>query len=276
MSTTSIVKAMIDGTAEHVSGDQLAVNALVASAPPVNGIPTSLSQLIHGITRVYDLTVTGAVSLNIPVIGGVSGEFDRRVIVLERTAYKIITHDDIEYWYGYAIRLIITVNKITADMKLTLPFMAASAELGRVEGKWTLHVAGLAGAAIDAAIMPPKALSVETFVLASQSLEALIKAVRVTGTTFTAVKVGVKKPADVVEREYRIAVGRSYALGRIHEGRKLSEALNDLDTYDDILKDTITDTYKEFAGITSNNVKPKASVRNKAGTILGPVVVEPD
>lgn len=275
MSTTSIVNAMIDGTAEHVSGDELAVNAAVAPSAPTNGIPTNLSELNQGLSRTYDLSVTAAGSLSIPVIGSVSGGFDRRVIVLERTAYKLVPQGNIEYQYGYAVRLAITVNKVAADMKLTLPFMAASAEIGRVEGKWILQVAGLAGAKVDAAILPPTELSVETFVLAKQSLTALINAVHDSETTFTATKVGVKKPADVVEREYRIAVGRAYALGRIHKGRNLNKALSELDTIDDILKDTITDTYKEYAGITSNNSVPSASVRAKARTTLGDVKVEP-
>ena len=275
MSATSIVEAMIDGSAEHVSGDQLAVNAVVAPSAPTGGIPTKLSELNQQLSRTYDLSVTAAGSLSIPVIGSVSGGFDRRVIVLERVAYKAVPQDEIEYQYGYAVRLAITVNKVTADMKLTLPFMAASAEIGRIEGKWTLQVFGLSGAKIDAALLPPTELSVETFVLAKQSLTALIDAVHDSTTTFNAAQIGVKKPAEVVEQEYRIAVGRAYALGRIRKGRNLSKALSELDTIDDVLKDTITDTYKEYAGITSNNGEPSVSVRAKAGITLGDVKVEP-
>ncbi len=275
MSTESIVKSLLNGNAEYVSGDEFSINALLAQPSPVTGIPTTLPELNRQVVRTYDLSVTAAGNLSIPIVASVSGGFNRRVIVLERAAYKDVPEGDITYQYGYAVRLAITVNKVTADMKLTLPFMAASAEVGHVEGKWTLHVVGLAGAKIDAAILPPTELNVETFVLAKQSLTALINAVHDTKTTFTAAQIGVKKPAGMIEREYQIAVGRAYALGRIHKGRNLGKALSELDTVSDTMKDTITDTYKEFAGIANDTSKPSDSVRTKAQATLGDVKVEP-
>ena len=90
-------------------------------------IPQTIDELPIQISRVYDLSVTAAGQLNIPVVGSVTGGASRRVIVLERAAYKEIVKDNITYQYGYAIRLAITVNKLTADVKMTLSMAIPSA-----------------------------------------------------------------------------------------------------------------------------------------------------
>lgn len=172
-------------------------------------IPSSLDDLIHTVTRTYDLSVTAAGDLKIPVIGGVGGGFNRRVVLLERSSFAPVEHDKVTYRYGYALRLAITVNKLSAQMQLSLPFLAASAEVGQIEGRWMLQVVGLAGDKIDRAILPPKELSVETFVLATQSLEKLISAVRHSSTSFSAAVLGVEWPTEVLKKDYRIAVGRA-------------------------------------------------------------------
>ena len=157
---------------------------------------------------------------------------------------------------------------------MTLPFLAASAEIGTVEGKWILQVIGLAGPKIDAAILPPTELKVETFVLAKQSLTKVISAINDSTTNFSAVQVGVVKPIDIINHEYRLSVGKSYALGSIERGDNITEAIEELETSDSIIIDIIRDTYKEYAGITDANTRPSDSVREKARLTLGNVEVE--
>lgn len=244
--------------------------------PELDGeIPQNLDDLPIQVSRTYDLSVTAAGQLNIPVIGSVSGGFNRRVIVLERTAYKEIDRDTTKYQYGYAIRLAITVNRLTAEAKMTLPFLTASAELGQIEAKWILQVSGLAGSKIDGAVLPPKELNLETFVLANQSLDSLIKAVRDPTTVFKAQVVAVIKPADVIEREYLTSVGKIYALVRIEKGRKRGDALREIGTIRDEIRDAIVDTYKDFAGITGDAEVPSVTVRTQAAALISPVKVEP-
>lgn len=242
---------------------------------PISGIPQNLDELTNIVTRTYDLSVTAAVQLSIPVVGTVSGGVSRRVVVLERTAYKELDEaDGTKRQYGYAIRLALTVGKITGETKLTLPFLAASAELGQVEAKWTLQVTGLSGPKIDAAMLPPKELNLETFVLANQSLQALISAVRDPATRFTAALVAIFKPAEAVEREYRASAGRAYALARIEKGRKRLEALNDLGEISMEMRDAVVDTYKDVAGVTTDVEAPPPEARARAAALLGPIRVE--
>lgn len=238
-------------------------------------LPQTIDDLPIQVSRTYDLSVTAAGQLNIPVIGSVSGGLNRRVVVLERTAYKEIVEDQITNQFGYAIRLAVTVNKVTAEVNLNLPFLAASAQLGQIEAKWTLQVIGLSGPKIDSALLPPKELNLETFVLANQSLDSLIKAVRDQSTKFKAQLVGIIKPADVVEREFLTAIGKVYALGRFERGKKRGDALADLGSIRDEMRDAIVDTYKDFAGITNDTEAPSPQVRTRAASLLGPVKVEP-
>lgn len=239
-------------------------------------IPQNISDLPIQVSRTYDLSVTAAGQLNIPVVGSVSGGINRRVIVLERTAYKEIEKQDkTKYQYGYAIRLVITVNKLTAETKMSLPFLTASAELGQIEAKWTLQVMGLAGSKIDAAILPPKELNLETFVLANQSLDSLIKAINDPTTHFTAQIIAAIKPTDIVEREYLTSIGKIFALGRIEKGRKRGDALKEIGTIRDEIRDAIIDTYKDFAGITNDVEVPSGQIRSQASALISPVKVDP-
>lgn len=238
-------------------------------------IPQTIDDLPIQVSRTYDLSVTAAGQLNIPVVGSVSGGLNRRVVVLERTAYKEIIENNITHQFGYAIRLAVTVNKVTAEAKLNLPFLAASAELGQIEAKWTLQVLGLSGEKIDSALLPPKELNLETFVLANQSLDSLIKAVRDPSTKFKAQLIAIIKPADVVEREFLMAIGKVYALGRLERGKKRGDAIADLGSIRDEMRDAIIDTYKDFAGITNDAEVPSSQVRTRAAGLLGPVRVEP-
>jgi hypothetical protein len=246
----------------------------VAAVNPAD-IPTRIDQLSTQLSRAYDLSVTAAAELNIPVVGSVSGGYSRRVVVLERTAFKNVADGMNQCQYGYAIRLVLTVNKLTADMKLTLPFLAASAEMGQLEAKWTLQVLGLSGSKIDEVSIAPTELNVETFVLAKQSLTNLIGAIRDSTTTFTAELISVVKPAEQIEHDYRTAVGVAYALGRLEKGRKRGQALNDLGPAHEVVRDTLVDVYKEFAGITGDSEEVQPEVRVRAGGLLSGVKVEP-
>ena len=114
-----------------------------------HGIPTTLGELGESLARSYDLTVTAASEAQIPVAGSVGGAFNRRVIVLERCAFKRIDLEDREQQFGWAIRLCVTVSRWEATTKISLPFLAASAQLGTIEAQWTFQVVGLAGKLLD-------------------------------------------------------------------------------------------------------------------------------
>jgi hypothetical protein len=279
MTDSEILSQLINGEAAMPGesgfvplGPGAADRFLVAVA---GGIPQTIDELDRQESRTYDLSVTAALQLNIPVVGSVSGGFNRRVVVLERKAYKELTEGETKLHYGYAIRLGITVSKLTADTKISLPFLAASAEIGNIEAKWVLQVIGLAGTKIDEVSIVPTELSVETFVLAKQSLANLIGAVRDASTRFTAELIEVIKPGDAIEGELLAATGKAFALGRLERGLTRRQALNDLGSSRDEIKEAVVDIYRDFAGITSDTDAPSPEVRSKALSLLGPVKVTP-
>lgn len=144
---------------------------LLSAAPSAGGIPSSLTDLGRIEVQSYDLSITAAANLSIPVIGSAGGSANRRVVVLEQSAYREVPENGAVLQYGNAVRFCVTVTKWDANLKLTLPFLAASAEVGSIAAHWTLQILGLAGPKIAEAILPPAELNVEKFVLAKQSLE---------------------------------------------------------------------------------------------------------
>ena len=211
-------------------------------------VPTALNQLNRAQNRSYDLSVTAAGDIGIPVAGTFSSGGSQRVVVLERAAFRQIDFPNnmgSEQW-GYAIRFCVTVSRFDASLKFTLPFLAASAQVGRIEAQWMLQVVGLAGPKIDAESLPPTDLNVETFVLAKQSLEGLINAVRDDSTQFSAARLATITPEQVRLAKYQKAIGTTVALDGISDNTDMAKLLARVSNAR--VADAIRDTYQEVTG----------------------------
>ncbi len=237
--------------------------------PLSSGIPATIDELGMLHSRSYDLSVTAAGELNIPTVGSFSGGYNRRIVVLEKVAYKRVQSGDEEHQYGYAVRLCVTVNKWDAGAKISLPFLAASAQLGEINAQWTLQVMGLAGLKVDEAMIPPTELNVETFVIAKQSMEKIIAAVRDPQTTFAAELIARVTPVDKKLRELKLAAAAAFGLTCVERGRCLAEARTRLDTLDSETNDAVTGVYEQLLGSPNSGDKPGEDARRKAREILG-------
>ncbi len=118
-----------------------------------------------------------AAKLGFP-FGTLSGSGRERVIVLEfsRSA-PCLAGDGTELRYGVAVRLAVKVSKYEARTSLTLPVVAAEAQLGRVEAQSMLLVRGYVGAKLGSLIPALEAFSVESYVNLMQrvsQIQALI------------------------------------------------------------------------------------------------------
>jgi hypothetical protein len=257
-----------------VSRRQVVIGVASEAAAPVadvdpSDLPKKLSDLTASVVRTYDLSVTGAGELSIPVVGSIGGGYNRRVVVLERAAYKVVMgHSGAEYHYGYAIRLCLTINKWDANLKVSLPFLAASAQMGQVEAAWMMQILGLAGVKIDEGIAPPNELSVETFVIAKQSLQALIEAVNDPTTVFAAHQIAKLESATIRDEAFRRGVVKAYALSRVARRASLQETLNRLQTGDPVANDSIRDTYDAIAPGGPGD-RPSEEAARKARDLLG-------
>lgn len=231
-------------------------------------IPQTPAELGELISYTYDLTVRRAGELNIPVVGSISGGFDRRVIVFEWTRYKTLSDEkNIQYRYGYVIRFCLTISKWDVKGKLSLPFLSAQAELGNIEASWLMQVRGLNGPKIDSVVLPPQDLKVETFVIAKQSLEAVIQAINDPSTKFVPGMLLSKIDPTTDEAQYRLSAIRAFAVYSVSRGRTGSAAQSRLPSTDPAISDTITEVYNYF-GITDPTVSPSNQMRENATRML--------
>jgi len=231
-------------------------------------IPQSRRELGELISYSYDLSVKKAAALNIPVVGTVSGGLNRRVIVLEWTRFKSLFDDArIEYRYGYVIRFCLTVNKWDMQSQLRLPFLTAQAEIGNIQASWLMQIRGLTGPKIDAAVLPPQELKVETFVIAKQSLEKIITAANDADTIFIPGILLSKINPSTPENEYWLSAVRAFALFYIRSGKSRSFVIAKLGNNDPGVVDEIEEVYINL-GIEDPIQIPSANIREKAKSIL--------
>ena len=231
-------------------------------------IPQSRRELGELISYSYDLSVRKAAALNIPVVGTVSGGLNRRVIVLEWTRFKSLFDDArIEYRYGYVIRFCLTVNKWDMQSQLRLPFLTAQAEIGNIQASWLMQIRGLTGPKIDAAVLPPQELKVETFVIAKQSLEKIITAANDADTTFIPGILLSKINPSTPENEYWLSAVRAFALFNIRSGKSRSAVIAKLGNNDPGVVDEIEEVYINL-GLEDPIQIPSANIREKAKSIL--------
>ena len=233
-----------------------------------NEIPQTIGELGELLSYTYDLTVRRAGELNIPVVGSISGGFDRRVIIFEWTRYKTLTDvKGVQYRYGYVIRFCLTISKWDAKGKLSLPFLSAQAELGNIEASWLMQVRGLTGPKIDAVVLPPQDLKVETFIIAKQSLEAVIKAVVDPSTKFVPGMLLSTIDPTSDEVRYKLSAVRAFAVYSVSRGRTGNAAQAKIPSTDPAISDTITEVYNYF-GLNDPTASPSNQMRESAARIL--------
>jgi len=268
---------------EQIADEAFAENILLSPAPvgfaPLGEafeapgvdpeqIPQTRDELSELLSFTYDLTVTRAGELNIPIVGSVSGGFNRRVIVYEWTRYKELTGSgSIKYRFGYVIRFCLTVSKWEVQGKLSLPFLTAQAELGNIEASWLMQVRGLIGPKIDSVVLPPQDLKVETFVIAKQSLNAAISAISDPKTKYVPGIVLASIDPNAPGVVYWLSAVKAYAVDSARRGRTGAQTMARLGTTDPAANDAITEVYN-YLGITNPNQTPDNSARENAAMIL--------
>lgn len=233
-----------------------------------NEIPQTPDKLGELISLTYDITVRRAGELDIPVVGMVSGGFNRRVVVYEWTRYKTLCGTGgIECRFGYVIRFCLTVSKWDAHAKTSLPFLSAQAELGNIQASWLMQVRGLVGPRIDEVVLPPQELKVETFIIARQSLIAVIKAINDPTTKFVPGILLARINPVSQESKYWAAVVQAFAMDSVRRRRTRADAQTRLGAISSSDNDLITEVYA-FFGIEDPDEKPGSGAREHAASIL--------
>lgn len=239
-------------------------------------VGASPSSLPYQLTRANVLSVSGAIEANIPVIGGGSLSALNQVIVLERVGYdEIATGNGGIEQVGFAIRLCVTVKKLDANIKLTLPFVAASAQLGSTEAACVLQIVGLGGPKIAGVKIVPTELNVESFVVAKQNLDALVDALIDPTTTLDAKVIARQGPPTTVEARYAPTVYQAAALGALSRGWSMQDAASRFHWDLSELPAPFAGTFQDVAKITSIIERPGKEAVGLAARILDRVNVNP-
>lgn len=237
-------------------------------------IPDTIDELEELRSYTYDLSVTRAGELNIPVAGSVSGGSSRRVVVYEWTRFKpLVDGTGVTYRYGYVIRFCLTVNKWNAKSQLSLPFLSAQAQLGNIQASWMMQIRGLVGPKIDEVVLPPQELKVETFVIAKQSIEKVIRAVNDPSTSFRSGVLLATIDPNSNEEKFWASVVTSYAIYSLRKGRSAVEAIDRLGLNDPQAEDFIRDTYANL-GVDNPTADPPRQARSTAQRIMQGIRVD--
>ena len=106
------------------------------------------------------LSIDAAAELKIP-FGEASGKFSRRIFIMEYLKYVDIEEAGEQVRYGVGVRAVSNFKLLSGKAKISsLPFIAASAELGFVEATLRFDVLGLQSPKITNIIPSPSRLGV--------------------------------------------------------------------------------------------------------------------
>lgn len=156
---------------------------------------------------------------------------------------------------------------------MSLPFLSAQAELGNVQASWLMQVRGLVGPKIDSVVLPPQELKVETFVLARQSMEAVISAISDPSTRFSpGILLARVDPSSAPVLYWRSAVV-AFSVDQVRRGRSRQQAIARLGPAEQTELDLVSEVY-EYFGLTDPSAQPKSGARDQAQAILRGIRVD--
>lgn len=137
-----------------------------AVAPAGFDVPASELDALRIEVHAYDTTAKGTLAALAGLVG-LSAESAHIGLEHEAARYALVPVDGSPatatrfYKVGCAARLFVVTDKISVSFKLTIPQLAAAAELGYTQGRITIEVQGYTGPV--GTIPAPGGLSVESF-----------------------------------------------------------------------------------------------------------------
>lgn len=196
------------------------VPAGCAHPPTTSAELTKLSQDITFLSR------SAAVSLGLTVANlTTSGE--QRVWVSEQTRHADCAGaGGAQFRYGTSVRLIVHFSVVQASSKLTLPVIAAEAQLGNVEARVSLSIVGFKGNLPSETQIPWQPFNVETY---GVIMERAAKArdyvfAEANAASIAPVLIAVPSPTGDLDGEIFSSLGRTWAVGAIADGRSCTWA----------------------------------------------------
>ena len=215
------------------------------------------------------LSIDAAAELKIP-FGEASGKFSRRIFIMEYLKYVDIEEAGEQVRYGVGVRAVSNFKLRIGKAKISsLPFIAASAELGFVEATLRFDVLGLQSPKITNIIPTPSRLGVETYTLIGKAFTEIKKLVWDSETIVSPRILSVLGNSSCDDKSiFGESVAVCWALTRIKKRDKLGDALKEIQGESEAFVETVKRVYDAIAGSTGNDEKPDLQESRYAGEVL--------
>lgn len=232
-------------------------------------LPSTLEQLDRETVDIIDLSVDTALALKIP-FGATDNKLQRRIYIQEYKKYRELTEGDQVIHTGIAIRWVVNILKLNNNADLSsLPLVTASAEFNNLKASVRFEVVGLSSPDITNYLPSNVDLKTETYVTLKNAFEKIKSKIWDKDTQVHPTVLGmfgnVKTPAT---DRLADAIGITYALNKIKEGKTLARALGSLGVSSSLNKELITSVYQELLGTDSLETEPSDEVVEKVKELL--------
>lgn len=226
--------------------------------------------------QVFTYSLTNDMAASLAFWG--KGELSKsdKVILYQFAWYKDVLAADgsTEGRCGAGIMLVLRISNLQGDLSLTLPTLAATAQLGQSAITYRLGTFGLSGAAIDAAI--PSASTIGKF--DTESYAALLQTITSVQSAYKAgsanfiVKprpIAVSFPVMVQDADKRVAI-QILTMRQIAQGKSCHDAKGSIPSHDQASDNIVADTYASITGSSCGffSSQPSAEIRAKEAAIL--------
>ncbi len=224
------------------------------------------------------LSRSAALSLGIN-LGSLSATGEQRVWISEKSIYKdCAASDGSLIRMGASVRLLVHFSALKADVKLTLPLIAAEAQLGNTEARVSLSVLGYIGSIPKDYQIPWQPFNVESYAVIMERAGKVRDLVFSDLQSISPVPLAVPSPVDITDDTMVMAIGRAWALSNISDGRSCSDAKQRLPEQlaNTAATDAISQTYAQLLkSKTCDGAKPDPIAQATASQLIGGLRLDP-
>lgn len=231
--------------------------------------PKTLQELDTADSFTSVLSVDAAAALKIP-FGTMEGKFSRKIFVQDYLHYTDLQDQGQKIRWGVGIRWIVNIKQLDGKAEISsLPYVAASAQLGYVQAEARFQVLGLNSPEIVKKTPAPLPLNTETFSEMNGALKD-IKSLIWDSNTLVKPKIlavlGQERPHT--DSQYDEALAVSWALSKIKDGDTLRDALDEIKNESSLFEDTVRGVYLDIVKSSEQNYRPDVDAKDKARRLL--------
>jgi hypothetical protein len=250
-------------------GEASSAVAAAAAIPCQNMTKASLTDGFQ--TFAYSLTREAAVSLNFWGSSDLSAS--DRVVLYQFAWYKDNVEQDgaVGSRCGAGVILALKVSNAKTTLDITLPTLAANAQLGQVSIQYKLSTFGLSGNAINAAIPSAAAIGkfdTESYAALMQSITSIQNSYKANATELTVTPrlISAAIPTSGPGFETTIAI-QTFAINQLALGNSCRRAKDSVPDRDGISDGLVSEVYSSL-GASCGILPPSGAIRQKARDLL--------